>query len=431
MREPHFAPQDATNKKNLRLLIQLRWLAVFGQIVTIVIAHGWLGIALPIGAMSLVILLLVALNAVSQIRLANAEIVTHGELFVQLLLDVAALSTQLYFSGGASNPFIFLYLLQVMLGTVLLDFASVWVLVLITGGCFIWLMIVNRPMATGAAGIEMLFRLHMEGMFVCFVLTAALLVVYVGQVHRNLQARDAHLAQLRQRYAEEELLVHMGLLTTGAAHELGTPLSTLSVILGDWQTMPAIQADPDLARELGEMQEELARCKAIVSGILMSSGEMRGEGTVRTTIRGFLDDIVAEWRTSRSPRFVDYRNMFNPDEAIVSDLGLRQVIFNVFDNALEASPDWVGISLVKQGEEAVIYVTDRGPGFAADVLADFGKPYRSTKKRRGGGLGLFLVVNVLRKLGGRASATNLPEGGARVALTLPLAALSPGGRDVG
>jgi two-component system sensor histidine kinase RegB len=219
----------------------------------------------------------------------------------------------------------------------------------------------------------------------------------------------------------------MGLLASGAAHELGTPLATVSVILDDWRRMPAFRADPEIAHEIEEMQSQLDRCKSIVSGILMSSGEARGEGTVRTSVHAFVDELMAEWRSARTPARLDYKNAFDPDEIILSDTALKQVIFNVFDNALEASPDWVGVTIRRQQDALVLTVEDSGPGFDKSILAEFGKPYRSTKNRPGSGLGLFLVVNVLRKLGGSVAAGNLPEGGASVTLTLPLTTLSPRG----
>ena len=217
----------------------------------------------------------------------------------------------------------------------------------------------------------------------------------------------------------------MGLLASGAAHELGTPLATLSVILNDWQHMPTLKETPELSQEIREMQLQVDRCKTIVSGILMSSGEARGEGTLRTTVNAFLDGLAAEWRASRSPRRFDYTNAFGQDEAIVSDTALKQVIFNLFDNALEASPNLVRVGVRRTDGDLVITVTDEGPGFSAEMLAEFGKPYRSSKGRPGGGLGLFLVVNVVRKLGGLVAAENAAGRGAIVTLRLPLASLSP------
>lgn len=417
---------DSTNKKNLMLLIQLRWLAVFGQVATILFVHAWFGIELPLGPMAAVLAFLVALNVISLLRHRSPEDVSNSELLLELLLDVGALTVQLYLSGGATNPFISLYLLQVTLGAVLLDVWSVWALVVVASGGFVGLTMSYRPLALPpASAAPGLFSLHIQGMFVCFVLSAALLVVFVTRIQRNLKARDAHLAELRQRSAEEDHVVRLGLLASGAAHELGTPLSTLSVILGDWQRMPAFEQDPEIAGELAEMQGQLERCKAIVSGILMSSGDARGEGTMRTTMATFLEDVVDEWRESRSPAVLDFINVVTPDEPIISDTALKQVIFNVLDNALEASPAWVGVAASRHDDEIAIAVTDAGPGFAPGMLEEFGKPYRSTKKRPGGGLGLFLVANVIRKLGGRVSAENRTDGGASVTMTLPVSALAP------
>lgn len=422
---PALSP-DATNKNNLLLLVQLRWLAVCGQVVTILIVSFGLDVDLPLLPMTLVLVGLVALNVFSLFRARGRDALSNTELFIQMLLDVGALTAQLYLSGGATNPFISLYLLQVTLGAVLLQPWSSWALVAVTAVCFICLSIFFKPLALPHFHDGGLFTLHIHGMFFCFVLTAGLVVLFLIRANSNLRARDARLADLRQQSAEEHHIVRMGLLASGAAHELGTPLATLSVILNDWKRMPLFKRHPEVTEEIGEMQSQLNRCKAIVSGILMSSGEARGEGTVRTTVREFLDDLVAEWRASRSPRQLVYQNTFDPDAAIVSDLSLKQVIFNVIDNALEASPSWLKITASREGDSLLLVVTDVGKGFSTEMLAEIGRPYRSSKGRPGGGLGLFLVVNVVRKLGGTVAARNRPEGGASVTLALPLSSLAVG-----
>jgi two-component system, sensor histidine kinase RegB len=398
-------------------------------VVTILVVHFWFEIALPLTQLAIVIALLIGLNIVSLLRCRYRSIVSNTELFLALLLDVAALTIQLYFTGGAANPFVSLYLLQVTLAAVLLDAWSTWALVIITGGCFVWLTAFHRDIFSWRAHGGDFAWLHIQGMFVCFVLSATLLVFFIARINRNLQARDAHLASLRQQSAEEDHIVRMGLLASGAAHELGTPLATLSVILNDWQHMPSLQGSPELSEEIAEMQLQVDRCKTIVSGILMSSGEARGEGTLRTTVNAFLDGLAAEWRASRSPQRFEYTNAFGQDEAIVSDTALKQVIFNLFDNALEASPNVVRVGVGRTDGDLVITVSDEGPGFSKKMLAEFGKPYRSSKGRPGGGLGLFLVVNVVRKLGGLVTAENAARRGAVVTLTLPLASLSPRGSN--
>jgi two-component system sensor histidine kinase RegB len=354
--------------------------------------------------------------------------VRNGELFLELLLDVSALTIQLYLSGGATNPFVSLYLLQVILGAVLLDAWSAWVLVLLTSGCFVWLMTTFRPIAMPHAhGMEM-FNVHIQGMFICYLLAAVLLVSFVTRIQRNLRQRDARLADLRQRSLEEGLIVRMGLLASGAAHELGTPLSTLSVILSDWRRVPSISRDQELAAELQEMQVQLDRCKTIVSGILLSAGEARGEGAQRSTFATFFDGLIEEWRRSRAPIALEAVNALHPDRPVVVDETLKRAIFNVLDNALDVSPAWIGIRASRFGDCLLITVTDRGPGFSGEAIERLGMPYQSSKGRPGGGLGLFLVVNVVRKFGGKVNVENRPEGGAEVKIVLPMDALSPENR---
>jgi two-component system sensor histidine kinase RegB len=138
----------------------------------------------------------------------------------------------------------------------------------------------------------------------------------------------------------------------------------------------------------------------------------------------FLDELVDEWRSTRTPAKVSYFNRFGDDLPIVSDSALKQTIANVLDNALEASPAWVGIEAMRDADDLKLVIEDSGPGFSAEMIEQVGKPYRSSKGRPGGGLGLFLVTNVLRTLGGRLVAANRAEGGASVTMTLPLAALT-------
>ena len=244
-------------------LIQLRWIAVVGQMATIV--GRALRLRHPPAARRRcwrVLACLALFNAASQLRWRIHSDVSNGELFVALLVDVAVLTAQLYLSGGATNPFIFLYLLQVILGAVLLR-----ALVDLDDGRHHQRLLrrpgaVHRP-ARAAAGLRRAAcpSPYVLGMLVCFALNAALLVVFISRISRNLRARDARLADLRQRAAEEEHIVRMGLLASGAAHELGTPLATLSVILGDWRRMPPFTGDPELLRG------DRARCRRQVAAL--------------------------------------------------------------------------------------------------------------------------------------------------------------------
>lgn len=420
---PAFPPGDDTVGKNMRQLVQLRWMAVLGQLLTILVTYYGFGIELPLRPMLAVLAGLVLFNLLSLLRLWLRRPVSSIELLVALLVDMGTLTLQLFFSGGASNPFVFLYILQVGLAAVMLSARYAWTLLLVATACFIWLAMAAEPLDLPQDLHLGLRSVYLEGILICFVLNAVLLLVFIKRVTRTRRAADARLAELRQRAAEEEHIVRMGLLASGAAHELGTPLSTIAVILGDWRYMPAFTSDPDLYQEIQEMQTQVQRCKAIVSGILLSAGETRGESSGETTVCEFFEELVAEWRETRQVRELAFDNHFGEDLDIASDSVLKQTICNLLDNALEASPEWVGLEAAREGDTLLIRVRDRGPGFSREIVDRLGQPYQSTKGRPGSGLGLYLVLNVARTLGGNLDARNLPGGGAEVTLSLPLDSL--------
>lgn len=422
----------AAGHKNMMQLIELRWIAVVGQVTTIAAAIVIFGIELPLVHMLQVLACLIAFNVASHLRWHERRPVSNGEMFLALLVDVFSLTVLLYLSGGTTNPFAFLYLLQVIISAVLLDVLWTWSIVLITICCMSGLAIYAQPLALPFDHARGMASLYVQGLLVCFALNAALLVLFISRISDTVRDKATQLAALRQRAAEEEHIVRMGLLATGAAHELGTPLATVSVILGDWKRMAPFRDNPELLGELTEMQTQLKRCKSIVSGILLSAGEARGESAVRTTVRAFLDSLVEDWQASRPVRTFTYNNRIADDLPVASDSALRQTIDNLLDNALEASPGWVSLEAHIEDRHLVVTVLDRGPGFAPAMLAQLGKPYQSSKGRPGGGLGLFLVVNVVRKLGGTVTARNRApgesgepgdRGGAEVILSLPMSAI--------
>jgi len=418
------ATRDFTNRKNMMLLIQLRWIAAFGQIITIAVAEWLIAVELPLRSMAMVLGGLVTLNCVSWLWLRGRTGVSNRALFLALILDVTALTAQLYLSGGTSNPFTGLYLMQVTLAAVLLDAAFAWALVGFAAFGFLALSMFNLPLALTRPTPD-LFTLYVIGTFVCFALDGALLVFFLIRITRNLRSRDEHLADLRHQAAEEDLIVRMGLLASGAAHELGTPLASVDVILSDWRRMPQVRGNPEMSEDIEEMQAAIRRCKTIVTGILKSAGEARGDAPIVTTVNEFLAGIVKEWQTATPGATLYYENDFGADVPIVADSPLKQIVFNLLDNAFEASPGWIQLTAKHEEDTLSLEVRDAGAGFTPEILEHLGTPYQSTKGR-GGGLGLFLVVNVVRKLGGSVSARNLPGRGAAVTLSLPLQTLTVG-----
>lgn len=417
--------QEAANRRNLRLLVQLRWLAVAGQVATILIVHFAMGIRLPVVWLLIAPASLALVNLVSIPLTQRRDAISDQELMLALLADVAALTWQLFLTGGATNPFVALYLLQVVLGAVLLNSAYAWTLVGIASVSFAGLGVFYRPLDLPPSQEGALLSLYMQGSLICFLLMAVLLVLFMTRINDNLRARDAYVADVRQQATEQDHIVRMGLLASGAAHELGTPLASLSVILSDWRRMPALKSDADLNQDMDVMQAEVERCKAIVTGILMSAGEARGQAPSRTTLVRFLDEVVEGWSGRDARVKVEVTPWTGPDPRIIADPALRQVFGVLFDNAVEAGARRIVVApTVSQGQLEVA-VRDNGPGFPATILERLGKPYNSTKDRPGAGLGLFLLVNVMRSLGGAVEASNPPAGGGEVRLSLPIDVLAP------
>lgn len=408
--------------RNMLLLVQLRWLAVGGQLGTILVVDGLLGVHLPLVPMASVLAALVLLNLATLARRSQWSD-TNLPLFLALVLDVAALTAQLYLSGGARNPFVSLYLLQVVIGAVLLEVWSSWALVAITGAAFALLGPFHRPLQLPPGFASSLSEAFLIANWVNFVLAATLLVAFVTRIAANLRDRDAKVAHLHQRAVEEEHIVRMGLLASGAAHELGTPLSSISVLLGDWRHEAAIRRNPRLAAEVDDMRAEVARCKDIVSGILFAAGEVTGEAPTRTTLRTFLTDTLDRWRGTDPDRAV-FEDRLGPDVPIVADRALAQALTNLLDNAVEAGARSIALVALRDGAMLRLTVRDDGNGFTDRILSSLGKPYNTSKDRQGAGLGLYLVTNVLRPLGGTIEALNRDGGGAETSLVLPIEALA-------
>ena len=414
------APEQAdAGARNVRLLSVLRTLAIGGQLATILFVQLVLGVALPLAPMLAALAVLAALNlAIGTI--AARRPIGDTALFATLLVDVACLSVQLFLSGGVANPFVTLYLLQVVIAAVLLPPWSSWTMVALTSALFA-LLGATPYRLPGSVGATLSTPFLVAAWF-SFTLAASLHVLFVTRIVRNLAEREARLASLRQRAAEEDHIVRMGLLASGAAHELGTPLASLAVMLGDWRRDPAVRHDPGLLGDVEAMSGEVARCKDILGQILLAAGEIRGDAPVRTSLRRFLNDAIDRWRATHDI-VVTLDDRTGADAAIVADQPLSQTITNLLDNAVEAGATRIEVTLTTEDSLVRVTLSDNGRGFDPALLRDFGKPYRTTKARHGAGLGLFLATNVLRLLGGSISACNR-DGGGEVTLVWPLAAVS-------
>lgn len=405
-----------TNHKNLLQLHCLRLIAIFGQVTTILLVDYFLHIELPLNTMFLVLLFLAIVNCVSFYRYKFQKNISDKSLFIELLFDVVALTAQLYLSGGISNPFISLFLLQVIIGAILLQRIYAWLIALITVLCYIWLSFNYQEFHAFHHHEEGdLFNLHLRGMLISYVFAAILLLIFVTKIIKNMREGDEEINFLKQQSIEKEQVIRMGLLATGAAHELGTPLSTISVILGDWKKM---NLKKDLLEDVEVIESQLTRCKKILSEILSSSGKERLEQATIAPVKEVFDGLIKEWKMSRNPENLLYNFAGKSDSKILFDDVLTQAFFNIFDNALEESPAFISVNVLVMNSDVVVSVEDQGKGFDHEIIKQIGKLNLTTKNSSG--LGLFLAFNILHRIGGNLKIENLSAGGAKVLVTFPL-----------
>jgi two-component system sensor histidine kinase RegB len=418
--------RPSSNAINLQRLFVLRNLAVLGQSVTIFVAVSVLGMTLPTVAMGAVIAALAVLNLLTRLRLTRPWPVRDAELFAQLLLDVAALTVVLFLSGGPTNPFVSLYLLPITLAAAALPARYTWSMAAITAVSYSLLMLDYRPMPHVHTDRGSEFDLHVTGMWLGFVISASLIAYFVVKMGQTLRDRDRDLAALREDQLRNERILALGTLATGAAHELGTPLSTMAVLLKDMPGEAGTQ--PQMEDKLAILRDQVQRCKQILSTLSESAGYARAEGGSGMMLDRYLEEIVAYWHGLRPA--VEVRAQWQgvqPAPRILAEQTLGQAIVNILNNAADASPAGIEVEGRWDQRELHLEVRDRGPGVTPAVEERAGTAFFTTKAPgQGLGLGLFLAHATLRRFGGQVQLFNRAGGGACTRLTLPLTDLLVG-----
>lgn len=219
---------------------------------------------------------LILINCFSFYRYKSAKKISDKSLFFELLLDVIAFALQIYFSGGASNPFISLFLLQVIIAAILLKNFYSWMIGVITIIFYILLSLYHQHLHAFHEHSQMsgFFNLHLQGMLLSHIIASILLLIFINQIMKNLRERDEKIHLMKQDALEKNQMIRTAFLATAAAHELSTPLATISVILADWKKM---DLKNDLNSDITTIEKQLTRCKKIISEVLENSGKKRLE----------------------------------------------------------------------------------------------------------------------------------------------------------
>ena len=437
-----------TGHSHLRRLFLLRSWAILAQLTTLLLVYQFLSHDFAWGAMLGVIGLLTLLNGLTWWRLSLDYPVGNLELFLQLSADVLELTLLLYFGGGSTNPFVSLYLLPIVLAAATLPRRLTWGMAALSLACYSLLMVWYVPLPAGnvhaqhehaalqqmdhshhhmdaadsaamieaspASPLQDAFNTHVLGMWLGFVISAAVIAYFAVGMTAAVRLRDAQLNRVREETLRNERIVALGTLAASAAHELGTPLSTMSVIIGELRHEQGIAAQQQ--DDLKLLDEQVKNCKRILDTLISHAQETPEVQDIERYLSGVLD----EWQLLRPT--VHYRYQISgtqPAPLLRADPALRAALLNLLNNAADASQDAMEISLDWNDKQIVLEIRDHGPGLTPEVAERAGSAFFTTKQE-GRGLGLLLANATLERLGGSVRLSNREGGGATTEVLLPL-----------
>ena len=415
------APNALPQHEVLRRLMWMRIIAITGQFSAVATAKWWLGIDLPLAPMLTVIFMLVAFNAWTWWTLRIRRLTGHGTLFTQLFVDLLAVSSLLFFSGGATNPFVSVYLPALAVAAAILPWGYTLLLAVFALAGYSIMMNVYVPLQIIPG--ERAFSYHLLGMWANFALSAALITWFVGRMSSTLRHRDAQLARAREQQLRNDRIVALGTQAASAAHEIGTPLATIAVIAGELRhemdKHPSLMAFRD---DIAAIEAQIAACKTSLDRLGKHASADAGPGAKAVPVGEWLSRFIEGWRL-RHPGARLELSLAPSDACIASTGAVGQILLTLLDNAARAAAPGdtaIGLSLQVDGATATIQVQDRGPGIPADLLKRLGHDQVSSKTG-GQGLGLMLAFATARQIGAQLRLSSPSGGGTLAALSLPLA----------
>lgn len=399
----------------LRRLVNLRSVEVAAQLLTLLAVWKLLAIELNWMTMLACIATLAAINVFTLLRLKSSKPVTTLELFAQLSIDVFALSLLLYYAGGSTNPFVSLYLLPLVISAATLPSRYTWGMAALTTACYSALMVYYHPLPHRHEDMDNAFNTHVMGMWLGFVISAVVVAYFVVKMAQAVRSRDKMLVQVREEILRNERIVALGTQAAGAAHELGTPLSTMAVVIGELQHETH---DSQLQGSLSLLDEQVRACRRILDKIMMNSQDT-GTSALQSSDQ-LMTEVLDEWQLLRPAAQYRYQDTCDQAPRLAVDITLRAALMNLLNNAADASPHAIEISTRREHANFVLEIRDYGPGLSDEVALKAGSAFFTTKTE-GRGLGLFLANATIERLGGTVRLYNREGGGATTELTLPVA----------
>ena len=418
----HPAQQSISNatRQNMQRLIMLRGVVMTCLSLVLLMLYQ-ASIPLPYAPILLSIAALGLFSLIAWWRLRTFVQPSQRELLIQLLGDIAALSLLFYFSGGYSNPFIWMYLLPITVAAVALRTTYAWLIASLSITCYTLLMFYHVPLSHlhmhthGDAKLD----IHLVGMWIGFVVSSVIVAIFIARIGQNLRDYDKKIAEVREKALESERMLALGTLATSAAHELGTPLATMAVVSNELTKDYANQ--PELLAQLAILQKQVSRCKEILSSITRNAGQARADARQGLPLREFLQDAIQRWRDTRPATELVANISTNPHNPnIVMDRTLTQAIQNMLDNAADESPERILFNAEWNEKTLNIQIRDFGKGLSAETKKHIGTPFFTSKTEQGMGLGVYLTQSTLARYDGELSLNNHAQGGVITLVNVPL-----------
>ncbi len=378
---------------------------VFAEAFGVVLLAGLLQARLPLASLAVVIALHLTLNVTAWVRLRRTGM-SAVELALQLAVDASSIATVVFLTGGYANPFISLLLVPLILAAVSLPPWHAWSMAFWVGVLYTLLMRFYQPLEIQVSS-EVAVDMHLLGMWLNFLMTAALVAAFVGRLSGILRRRDAQLAEAREQRLRDEQLFALGLQAASAAHDLATPMASVRITLDELRRDYA--GDDELDPSLALLSGPLARIEAV---LVRLAGAARGRGVsagapmpAGAWVARGLERWGLMWPKARVGLDLAEDLPDLPDDA-----ALEAVFMTLLNNAAEASPDDISVLARREVDRLIVTVADRGPGLVAEV----GKP-------TGWGVGLELANATLARLGGTLAVNDRPDGGVVAHMSLPIA----------
>src|SRR3984957_1007920 len=328
-----------TGRVNLGHLFWLRSLAIIGQLGTIAVVQAFYGAHLPLAGMLTIVVLEIFFNALTWVRVARAQPETNLELFGQLWVDLGALSALLFLSGGATNPFVALYLPSLAIAAAVLPWRLMGWLALFAVACYSLLTFSYVPL--NMEDPLNLFEYFRIGLWVNFMVSVGLIGWFVARMSRALRARDFALADAQERLLRDERAVALGVQAATVAHEIGTPLSTIAMLSEELRD--SVRHDPHLApysADIELLEQQMTLCTSALARL-----RSRATGPApRQPLDDWLHGFVEQWRL-RHPhvRFelIEAEEQKRAGLFLSDPVAVGQILTILLDNAARASRDSV------------------------------------------------------------------------------------------